>query len=226
MKKDERMGEGNEVKIVLVDDHALFRLGLKTAIANFDREYRVIAEAESAEALYALMAEGLEPDLAILDLLLPDEDGDKIAAKLRETRPDIKILVLSAEVTPDRIVSVVDIGVDGFIAKTAVQRDLLQALDTITSGESYFGSSVAYILSRMVSTRAMASKAPDVQFTNRELDVIKLCSEGLSTKQISDMLKVSPRTVETHKANVFQKLGITNQVELVRYAIKHGLVVL
>jgi response regulator receiver domain protein len=123
------------------------------------------------------------------------------------------------------LLNLVDTGIDGFVSKESVQDELLIAIETILDGDEYFGSNIASILRSLMSDAKQRerARAKDL-FSERELMVIELCSQGLPTKNISAELGISPRTVDAHKANIFSKLGITNTVELVRYAIKHRLV--
>lgn len=213
-------------RVALVDDHALFRLGIKTALSMGHEHHEVVIEAGTGAELFERL-EKTVPDLLLLDLILPDMDGRKIAQRMRTEYPGVKILILSSESSMDTIAELVDIGIDGFIAKDGAQRDLPDAIRTIMDGEQFFGSKISAILHDMMygSGKSQTQEVRE-QFSTRELQVLELCCEGKPTKIISEEMGISPRTVETHKAHIFTKLGINNVVELVRYAVQHGLIAL
>lgn len=213
--------------ILVIDDHALFRLGVCTALQHGAPQHKVVADLGTARECLDYLADShnTRPDIILLDIILPDESGEEIAKKIRTKWPNIKILVLSAESSEEMLLNLVDTGIDGFVSKESVQDELLVAIETILDGDEYFGSNIASILRSLMSDAKQRerARAKDL-FSERELMVIELCSQGLPTKNISAELGISPRTVDAHKANIFSKLGITNTVELVRYAIKHRLV--
>lgn len=210
-------------KILIVEDHALFRLGIKTALSHSKAQHEIVAEAATGEEAFKLLKTHT-PDIILLDIILPDMHGDAIAARVKEEYPAIHILVLSSETDENMILKLVDIGVDGFISKDDTQSNLPDAIGCILDGDQYFGSRVSRILNSLIYDQKKHGKNYHPEFSPRELEIIDLCCEGLATKNISAKMGVSPRTVEAHKANIFQKLGINNVVELARYAFKHGLV--
>jgi DNA-binding NarL/FixJ family response regulator len=211
------------ISTILVDDHALFRLGLKTALAAAHADIRIAGEAESGAALFALL-ETTSPDLILLDILLPDMTGVEIARRLKTERPEIKILAISAENSAATIASMLDIGIEGFISKRRGGADeIAGAIRSVASGMEYFGSDIAAIIYKIyVAKRRTAEVAPE--FTEREREIIELCRRGLQSKQIAERFSISPRTVENHKNNIFKKLGINSTVEMVRYALKNGII--
>lgn len=210
--------------IIIVDDHALYRLGVRTALSLGRNRHSVVGEAATSAELFKLL-ETVKPDLVLLDIILPDVQGDEIARRLKRDFPDIKILVLSSETSEDAVLEMVEIGVEGFIAKDGAQGDLSEAIRVIMAGEQFFGSKISEILnSLLLSSRKKRASGPADLFSCRELEVIDLCCKGLVSKEIAERLSISVRTVETHKANIFEKLGISNSVELARYAFKSGLV--
>jgi DNA-binding NarL/FixJ family response regulator len=208
---------------ILVDDHALFRLGIKSAIMSGHSDICIVGEADSGAELFRLLKTIL-PDIILLDILLPDMTGIDIARRVRREYPDIKILAISAENTADVVQAMLDIGVEGFISKRQGGADeIAQAIRAIMNGFEYFGNDISAIIYKIyVAKKHTAEVTPE--FTEREKEVIELCREGLLSKQIADRLYISPRTVDNHKNNIFRKLGINTTMEMVQYALKHGII--
>lgn len=225
----------DETKIILVDDHALFRIG-ERAVIN-ERMPGVVIDAEFSSGVDLLRYLETSPkiDIILLDIIMPEIDGIEIAKILRKKYPDIKIIMLSSEVSQQAIIDLLEIGVDGYLSKIAIQDDLVVALKSVLSGSQYFGRSVAKII---YETYVAVSQSNDsnhkteelhdskVSLTQREIEVIELLCDGITTREIASKLKVSTRTIDNHRANILQKLGFHNTIELVKYAIKEGIVVL
>ena len=211
------------IDVILVDDHALFRLGVKGALTGRYPDIRVTGEADSGKALFHLL-ELIRADIILLDIVLPDMNGVEIARRLRKDYPEIKILAFSAENTEEVVRTLMDIGIDGFISKRqSSANEPAEAIRSIMNGLKYFGKDIAAIIYNIyVSKKKTAEVTPE--FTEREKEIIYLCREGLQGKQIADRLNISPRTVDTHKNNIFKKLGINNTMEMVQYALKQGII--
>lgn len=219
-------GAQKMAKLLIVDDHALFRLGVCTALKLGEEPHEVVGDVGTAHECMAYLASNApKPDILLLDIILPDESGEEIARKVRTLYPQINILILSAETSEEVLLNLVETGIQGFISKESVQDELYTAIDAIMQGEQYFGKDIDSLLTSLMSEAHCNERlrAKSI-FSERELVVIELCSEGYPTKIISDKMGISPRTVDAHKANIFAKLGVTNTVEMVRYAIKHRLV--
>lgn len=220
--------------IIIVDDHSLYRLGLISIMKDFEHRTKVIGEAESEEQLFALLEKGLIPDVVLLDIILPESSGIDIAKRLRKEYPEIKIIILSSEVYEEIVDEILEIGVDGYLSKLARKEDVEKAINTVMLGERFFGNSVSkmimdiYIDSKRIRTTKKhflkGTKDANKEITSRELDVIKLLCEGYIVKEIADKLNISPRTVETHKSNMLEKLGFSRTIDLIKYAIKNGIV--
>lgn len=206
------------IDIIIVDDHDLFRMGTTMVLGSMP-DYNVVAQAACGEDFFEkLNALENKPKLALLDIMLPDMSGIDIARKLRTEHPDILILILSAEASESTILSLTDIGVEGFVSKNAPTDELLVAINTIIEGGTYFAKDIAKLIRDVCNSTEL-----HVELSEREEDIIRLCCEGLRAKDISEQLNISIRTVETHKTNIFTKLGINNNVALVRYAIRRGI---
>ncbi len=211
------------IETIIVDDHALFRLGIKAALGAAHADIRIAGEADCGAELFRLL-ETVAPGVILLDIVLPDMTGVEIARRLKVERPEIKILAVSAENTAGTVQAMLDAGIDGFISKRGGGADeIAQAIRSVAQGFEYFGSDIAAIIYKIyVAKKRTAEVTPE--FTEQERRIIELCREGLPSKLIADRLCISPRTVDNHKNNIFRKLGINSTVEMVRYALKHGII--
>jgi DNA-binding NarL/FixJ family response regulator len=212
------------INVIIVDDHALFRLGLKASLSGDSYpDIAVTGEADSGKSLFALL-KIVPADIVLLDIILPDMSGVEIARCLRTDYPEIKILAISAENTASVVEALMDIGINGFISKRqAVATELVTAIRMVMDGSEYFGTDISSIMYKVYNAKNKSVTA-SAEFTERELEIIALCHEGLLSKQIADRLFISPRTVDTHKNNIFKKLGINSTMEMVRYALKNGII--
>ncbi len=211
------------IRVIVVDDHELFRLGVKTVIENRQTDIDIVGEAETWEELFRLL-EKVEVDIILLDIVLPDMHGTEIVRLLRINYPKIKILAISPENTMETVEAMVDLGIDGFISKRAGTMDvLLEAIGMVASGLEYFGKDISDIIYQIYAAKEKTSKVSR-EFTKQELRIIVLSQEGLSGKQIAERLSISPRTVDNHKNNIFRKLGINSTLEMVQYAQRKGII--
>ncbi len=211
------------IRVIVVDDHELFRLGVKTVIENRQTDIDIVGEAETGEELFRLL-EKVEVDIILLDIVLPDMHGTEIVRLLRITYPKIKILAISPANTMETVEAMVDLGIDGFISKRVGTMDvLLEAIGMVASGLEYFGKDISDIIYQIYAAKEKTSKVSR-EFTKQELRIIVLSQEGLSGKQIAERLSISPRTVDNHKNNIFRKLGINSTLEMVQYALRKGII--
>ena len=208
------------IKLIIIDDHFLFRMGTKVTLSNSPLGIEVVAEAASGKELFAVL-ETTAPDLLLLDIMLPDMSGVEIAHRVKATRPEIKILLLSAEEPRKVIEQVLEAGVDGYISKSAEMREIEDAIVSVVNGLEYFGRDISKVIYDLFSSKKKREQE-EARFTVREMEIIQLCSQGLLVKEIAKRLDISPCTVKTHKTNIFHKLGINNSVELVKYVMSLG----
>lgn len=213
-------------RLLIVDDHPLFREGLK-AILRRDPAFTVVAEAGgSAEALR--LARDSRPDLAVLDISLPDRSGIQLARELRALLPDIAILMVSMHAKADYVAEAVKAGAGGYLTKDAATQRLLEGLRAVAAGSLYLDPSLSLEVSRELlakGTRRCDEPASAYDsLTPREREVMRLVVEGLANKEVAAALGISIKTAEHHRANLMRKLGLQNTVELVRYAGKLGLI--
>ena len=211
------------INAILVDDHELFRMGTRYGLAHRYPDIKLVGEAATGADFFRLL-ETTAADIVLLDIDLPDMRGTDIAVRLRAERPELKILAVSAENDADVVRAMMDIGIDGFISKRAGGLDMLaEAVFSIMGGLEYFGQDISKIMFQIyVAKKKTATVSPE--FTEQERRIIELCREGLSAKEIADRLCISFRTVDRHKSNIFQKLGINNTMEMVQYAVKKGII--
>jgi DNA-binding NarL/FixJ family response regulator len=211
------------IKAFLVDDHELFRLGVRTAIEKQYTDILIVGEAATGAEFFALL-KTTKADIVLLDIMLPDTTGIQIAKRLKTDYPEMKILAISAENTADVVKQMLEIGIDGFISKrTGGVAELAQAIRSIMTGFEFFGKDIAEIIHRIYLTKKNTVEITN-EFTNKEKQIIELCHKGLQAKEIARQLDISPRTVEAHKTNIFLKLGINNTAEMLRYALKNGII--
>lgn len=207
-----------KTRTIIADDHPMFLLGLRTML-EAEGSVEVVATAEDGAEAVDKVRE-LEPEVALLDIMMPVMSGTEAATIIKNEYPDTGILMLSADTTQATVEQLLGIGVDGFISKFTTGREILNAVKTVAAGYNYFGADIATIIERLHS----AKNVGDSIFTPRELDVIRLSCEGLQYKEIADRLMIKTKTVDNIKSNIFHKLGINNTVELVRYAIQKGII--
>jgi DNA-binding NarL/FixJ family response regulator len=210
-------------RILLADDHALVREGLKLVLESVP-DLTVVAEAgDGVEALRLAIKE--EIDLAVLDVSMPRRTGLQVARELAQRRPELHVLMLSVHDNEQYFFEALKAGASGYVLKSAANRDLIEACRATMRGESFIYPAAASALITDYLERAADGEAvPEDLLTPRELDVVKLIAEGLTSEEIAEALTISHKTVDRHRANVLEKLGMRNRVELTRYAIRRGLV--
>jgi len=212
--------------IIIIDDHPLFREGLKTIISRDDR-FKVIGEAGSGHEGLEITKK-LKPDLVIVDISLPDQSGIQLTRDLRRLFSETKILIVSMHSKIDYIAEAFQAGATGYVVKESASERLLQGLTSVVKGDYYLDSSVSHaVVENLMKSPLKAAKITDADYaslTPREQEVMRFLAEGLSTKAVAEKLFISPKTVENHRANTMSKLGLHSTIELVRYAAKLGLI--
>jgi DNA-binding NarL/FixJ family response regulator len=212
--------------ILIIDDHPLFREGLKTIIKR-DTRFEVAGEAgDGREGLR--MARKLKPHLIILDISLPDQSGLQLIGEIRHQLPETQVLIVSMHSKIDYIAKAFQAGATGYVVKESAAERLLNGLNYVANGKYFLDSSV----SQQVVKKLMESPAKEATIINnaygsltpREQEVMRLLAEGISTKDAAEKLFISPKTVENHRANIMQKLGLRSNMELIRYAARIGLI--
>ena len=207
----------------MADDHTLVRDGLRLIL---DRQPDLQVVAEAADGLAAVReALSAEVDLAVLDVTMPGLTGLQAARQLAEHRPDLRILILSMHDNERYFFEALKAGASGYVLKSAAERDLVEACRSTMRGEPFIYPGAVKALIRDVLERLRTGEQITTDpLTPRESEVVKLIAEGHASREIAEALVISERTVERHRANVLEKLGLRNRVELTRYAIRRGLV--
>ena len=207
-----------EVKIVLVDDHALFRNGLKGLI-SMREGYRVVGEASDGSEFLEMLPT-LEADVIFMDISMPNVGGEEATRKALALRPDLNIITLSMFGDEAYYTRMVEAGAKGFLLKDSAIEEVFEAIDAVVSGGDYFSQR---LLSSM-SGRLRGTEQLSAELSSREIEVLLSICRGLSNQEIADKLFISKRTVDAHRANILEKTGCKNTASLVVYAIKHHLV--
>ena len=207
------------IRVLIADDHGIVRSGLRMLIDR-QRDMSVVAEAsDGVDALHLTQAE--HPDVAVLDVSMPRMTGLQAAREIRAHSPDTRVLLLSMHDDERYFFEGLEAGAAGYVLKRAADTDLIDALRTVAAGRTFLSDDAqATLMHAWQEGRA----EPEDPLTPRELEVVKLIAEAFTNRQIAETLQVSEKTVESHRSNLFAKLGMRDRVELVRYAIRRGLV--
>lgn len=214
----------NKKKVVIAEDHQLFREGLK-ALLKIDSDLEVVAEArDGLEAIHCVRKH--QPHLLLLDISMPKLNGISVVKDLRDQYPDMKILVLTIHQSDQYVLETFKAGVNGYCIKDASRRELITAIESILAGRTFISPGIADdVLEGYLSGRKTLKERSDWEtITQREREVLKLLAEGYINKDIGDMLHISIKTVEKHRANIMSKLDLHNAAALTAYAIEQGLV--
>ncbi|MBX6769278.1 MAG: response regulator transcription factor [Actinomadura rubrobrunea] len=214
-------------RILLADDHALVRRGVRLILDN-EPDLQVVAEAgDGAEAIALLQGtagQRVEVDLAILDVAMPRMTGLQAARELTRQHPDLRVLILTMHDNEQYLFEALKAGAAGYVLKSLADRDLIAACRAAMRGEPFLYPGAVSTLIRTYLDHAQAGQMPDSVLTPREEEIVKLVAEGYSSKEIADTLVISVKTVERHRANILAKLGLKDRLELTRYAIRTGLI--
>ena len=212
------------VNIIIVDDHPMFRMGVRMYIESKCDDICVVGEAESGEKLL-LLPQLATASVVVLDIEMPPGmNGIEVARRLKSTYLHLKILAVSALTSQEVVEAMIDAGVNGFISKSKGDyQTLADAIRTIADGYEYYGVDISKILFNTYIATKKTVKVTS-EFTAQERQIIELCGEGLSVRKIAEQLFISRRTVENHKQRIFEKLGIHSTGEMIRYAMVNKII--
>jgi len=212
--------------VLIVDDHPLVREGFKVIIGRSSK-FEVVGEAGEAREGFR-MVEKLKPDLVLLDISLPGESGIELTRRIKSAFPEAHILIVSMHSKIDYIAEAFKAGATGYMVKESAAETLLTAIESVASGEHYLDSPVSHsMIENLVKSPEKDIKITDGAYgslTPREQEIMRMLAKDHSVKEIADQLFISPKTVENHRTNIMNKLGLRSPLELVRYAVKVGLI--
>lgn len=212
-----------KIRLLLADDHPVVRQGVRICLEQHSR-FEIVGEAGTGEETIR-MACRLSPDVVLLDINMPKTNGLQVTEQLRKLAPHVRVLILSVEDSDQCILQVVRSGARGYLLKNTTPAELVTAIETVASGQTYFCHPVAQILQKTHSaSQAEAKTRPPAQLTPRELEILSLIVNGYTNKQVAAQLNLSVRTVEAHRENMMRKLHLHNVADLTRYAITRGIV--
>jgi two-component system response regulator NreC len=213
-----------KIKVLIVDDHTLVRDGIRALLALV-ADTKVVGEAANGkEALEKVKK--LTPDVVLMDLAMPIMSGLEATRRIRKRFPGIKVLALTQYEDREYIVPTIEAGARGFVSKTAAFSELASAIQAVYQGESFLSPIAAAAIVEECQQKFAGEGEKDSyqNLTDRERETLKLVAEGYTAREIADMLVISLRTVETHKTNLMKKLNISNKADLIRFAIRKGII--
>jgi DNA-binding NarL/FixJ family response regulator len=211
------------IRVVLADDHAVVRAGLK-AVLGSARDIHVIGETSNGRDAIA-MAERMSPDVIVMDLSMPDIDGTAATKAIVEKGLPTRVLILTMHAEEDYLVTLMEAGAAGYLVKSAADRELVDAVRTVAHGDVYIRPAAARVLAQNLTKRG-AVQTERQQFeklTQREQDVLRFVAQGYSAPEIGEKLFISPKTVDTYKQRIQEKLGLSHRPDYVQFALKLGL---
>ncbi len=214
------------IRVLLADDHVVVRAGTRQLLERH-LDIQVVGEASNGQEAVMLAAE-LEPDVVVMDVRMPGMSGVEATKKIKENSPDMSILVLTAHDDDEYVFALLQAGANGYLLKTAEADELLKAIRTVISGQLALAPTVA---GKVVTQFTQGNALPDVLttikndyggLTDREMDILRLVSKGLTNKEIGRTLYISDRTVQAHLSNIFAKLDVSSRTEAVMHAVRQG----
>lgn len=211
---------GSPIRVLIVDDHAVVRRGLRGFFELLD-DIEVVGEAEDGEEAVRIVGE-LEPDVVVMDLLMPVLDGIAATARIKALRPDTEVVALTSFIEEDRVTAALEAGASGYLLKDAEADDVATAIRRAHAGEVHLDPQVARLLAERLRARR-SDPGPREPLTEREREVLGLVAKGLSNKEIAARLAITERTARTHVSNILGKLDLASRTQAALWAIEHKL---
>ncbi len=209
-------------RVLIADDHAIVRAGLR-ALIHAEAEFELVGEAAGGYEAIDLVEKN-QPDVLVLDLSMPDMDGIAVTRSLKASHPELHILILTLHDDEALLREAINAGAGGYILKRAAESELILAIQTILRGDLYVDPSLLRAVLVDKKPSDLKHPAETETLTPRETEILKLIVEGYTNRQVGEQLNISIRTVEGHRSNISDKLGLHSRVEFVRYAREHGLI--
>lgn len=209
----------DKIEIIIADDHMMIREGLKQLL-ELDGTMKVIAEANDGEECLNLLNKKIHPDILLLDINMPKKNGIEVLEYIKQNKIPVKVLILTVHNEVEYLLKAVDIGIDGYLLKDSSYDELKEAIDVVISENTYIQPSLLPALNESMEDYAL-DKEKIEWLTKRELDVLRLISEGCSNKKISDELTISERTVKNHISHIFRKINVEDRTQAAVFAIRN-----
>jgi len=211
------------IKVVVADDHTILRQGIKALLDN-QAGIEVIGEAKDGREALTLI-ERLQPDVILMDIAMPGLNGLEATRRIKKKFPKIKVLVLTMYTNEEYVFQILQAGANGYLVKETAFQDLISAITAVYRDEAFMSPSISKKVINRYTQRAQKTNDTTCDvLTTREREVLQLIAEGSSSKKIAEALFISPKTVETHRTHIMDKLNIHNRTDLVKYAIRKGIV--
>jgi DNA-binding NarL/FixJ family response regulator len=211
------------IKVLIADDHKIFREGIRSILEK-EKDIQVVEEAANGKEIIEKINDN-DVDVVLLDIDIGKPNGIEICEILKRDYPEVRILILSMMGLHDFIIQALEKGATGFLLKNAGKDEVLTAIRSVAKGDSYFSREVSTILiEHLNKPRTLKKRLSDIPLSARELEVLKLISQEYSNPEIAAKLFISVRTVDTHRRNLLEKLGVKNTAGLVKYAIQKGII--
>ena len=213
-----------KTRILLADDHQLMRSGLRLVIEQ-QPDLTIVGEAADGREAVAI-AKSVRPDVAVMDISMPNLNGIEAAHQIIQSQPDIAVIVLSMHTDESYVLRALKAGAKGYLLKDSAEADLIAAVRAVARGKSFFSPAVSKVLLDDYMRKLKRSGAEDAYdlLTPREREILQLVAEGKSNKEVANLLNLSVYTVETHRSNVMQKLNLKGIPELTLYAVRKGII--
>ncbi|MEQ8713069.1 MAG: response regulator transcription factor [Cyclobacteriaceae bacterium] len=213
----------SKIKIIVVDDHALVRQGIISMLTSVD-DIEIVGQAENGVIAMELLSSGL-PDILLVDINMPKMDGVTLSEKAIELYPELKVIILSMDVTMGYVKQSIKAGVRGYIPKDSSRDTLIEAITKVYQGDKFFSDKVSEVILKGFYENDISDKPKKTgDLSKREEEVLKLIASGMSNRDIADKLFISIRTVDAHRNHIIQKLKLRSTAELVKYAIKNQII--
>lgn len=211
----------NQIKILIADDHALVRSGIITLLKS-EKEFTIVGEACDGEAAVD-QVQNLNPDIVLMDISMPKQSGLEAAAIIRKKFPSTRVLILTMHDNEEYAYQIWNSGAGGYILKNSDKSELITAIKEVVGGRRFFSRTLSDKMVDYYKRRPKPAGDPAI-LTKREREIIKLIADGMTNQEIADRLFISPRTVDTHRSNIMQKLDVKNTAALVRFALEKGII--
>lgn len=213
------------IKVVLADDHTIVRDGLR-ALLEANSRIKVVGDAADGNQVLSQVND-LQPDIVVMDILMPELNGIEAAKKIRETHPQVRVIILSMLGTADHVFRALQAGVRGFLLKESAGREVVEAVESVYAGEMYFSRPItSTLVNDYMQMREETDTDTIEKLSLRENEILCLVVEGKTSAEIGRDLHLSPKTVDSYRSRIMQKLGVSDLPELIKFAIKHGLITL